>query len=333
MKVSFTGYNFYKSKHIKKGLEFISDNGALFSAGTSLTLATVARPLAIYSTPKTDKENKKLACAKSIASSAVGFMLMLGASLPVSNSIKKINKNPEKYLKQQTINNLKEGKKPLTSSKPYQFATQLFKLGLGMVMAIPKSVITCAFIPPVMALMFASESNNKVGNPDSPKKAQPKKSLTFTGKLPKEPLTRGISKILNTPAVQTFSEKFKESNYPMHITALSDTLATGAFTLQTKHSKKIEEERKKPLINNALISTGLSIISTYVLDKALDNPTEKLINKFREANKKSPKLEKYVEGIRIAKPTLLMGAIYYCAIPLISTFFAERVGKGNDTKG
>ena len=141
MKVNFTGYNLYKSKSLKKGLEFVADNGALFASATSLTLATVARPIAIYSTPKTDKENKKLACAKSISSSAVGFLLMLGASLPVSKSIKKINNSPDKYLKKETISNLKECAKPLTSSKPYQFATQMFKLGLSTAMAIPKSVI------------------------------------------------------------------------------------------------------------------------------------------------------------------------------------------------
>ncbi len=53
------------------------------------------------------------------------------------------------------------------------------------------------------------------------------------------------------------------------------------------------------------------------------------MNTFKEANKNSPKLDKYVEGIRIAKPTLLMGGIYYCVIPLVSTFFAERIGKRN----
>ncbi|MBO6257675.1 hypothetical protein J6N69_06530 [bacterium] len=89
----------YNSKLLKKGLEFAADNGALFVATTSLALSTVARPVAIMATPKADKENKKYAAAKSLASSAVGYIMMLCASLPLANSIKKINENPQKYLK------------------------------------------------------------------------------------------------------------------------------------------------------------------------------------------------------------------------------------------
>ena len=331
MKVNFSGYNIYKSKQLKRGLEFVSDYGALFSAGVSATLATVARPIAIYSTPKTDKENKKLACAKSIASSVVGFGLMLGASLPVSRSIKKINKTPEKYLKESTIKGLKENGKSLTASDGYRFATQLFKLGIGAVAAIPKSLITCALIPPIMYMMFGKKSKGKSDLAGENKvvktKPIPVKSLNFTGKPSKEALTKGIAEIIDNPKVQQFANKHKNSNYPMHIAAITDSAATGAFALQTHNSKKIDEARKRPLINNAIISTGLSILSTYAVDKALDKPANRFIEKFKEANKGAPKLDKYVEGIKIAKPTLLMGGIYYCVIPLISTFFAERVNK------
>ena len=34
-----------------------------------------------------------------------------------------------------------------------------------------------------------------------------------------------------------------------------------------------------------------------------------------------------VEGIKIAKPILIAGLVYYIAIPLISTFLADRVKK------
>ena len=86
----------YNNKLFKKGLEFAADNGALFVATTSLVLSTVARPLVILSTPKTDSENKKYAASKSLASSAAGYILMLCASLPLSKAIKKIDNNPSK---------------------------------------------------------------------------------------------------------------------------------------------------------------------------------------------------------------------------------------------
>ena len=141
----------YNSKILKKGLEFAADNGSLFVATASLALSTIARPIVIMGTPDTDKENKKYACAKSLASSAVGYLLMLGASMPVSKAIKKIDKNPSKYLKSETIEALKAGEKSLAKSKRYGFATQLFKLGLGFVIAVPKSIMTCALIPSVMS--------------------------------------------------------------------------------------------------------------------------------------------------------------------------------------
>ena len=325
MKVNLLG-SIYRNKVLKKGLEFASDNGALFSAATALTLSTVARPIAIYSTPKTDKENRKLACAKSYASSLVGFGLMLGVTHPLSQNIKKINNNPENYLNKNTINTLKNGSKSLLSSKGYQFGTQLFKLGIGAVVAIPKAVITCALIPPIMALTFKTDKNNPSFKTN---KNNSQQTLTFTGNIKKEPIAKGISKVLNNKKVQSFINKHKDSNYPMHITALTDTLATSTFILQTQRNKNIKEERKNVLCANAGIATGLSTVSGYILDKALNKPTEKFIENFKLANAESPKLDKYVEGIKIAKPALILGSIYYCAIPFISTFFAEKTNKNN----
>ena len=118
MNVNLLGNKFYTNKVLKKGLEYAANNGALFGAGASLAFSTIARPIAIYATPKTDKENRKLACAKSFASSAVGFGLMCGVSLPVSNSIKKIDNNPDKYLKPSTVKTLQNGAEKLTNLHP-----------------------------------------------------------------------------------------------------------------------------------------------------------------------------------------------------------------------
>ena len=128
------------------------------------------------------------------------------------------------------------------------------------------------------------------------------------------------------------ADKFKDTNYAMHIPVLGDILATVAFIHQSNRSKKINEDRKKVLNYNAGISTGLSIGASYIVDKALDKPTEKFVKKFSQVNKDAPKLAKYVEGIKIAKPTLIMGGIYYLAIPLVSTFWADRIVKKSNKK-
>lgn len=300
----------YTNRIFKKGLEFASNKSAIFVGSVSLALSTIARPIAILSTPNTNKENKKYACIKSFASTAVGYGLMLGASLPVSNALKEIDKNKTKYLKPQTL-------KRLSTPKKYAFATQLFNLGLGFLIAIPKSILTCALIPPFMAKIF-------------PKKENQQKNISFTGNL-----SKGIGKLIDTNAVQKLTEKFHNTNFEQHIMCLTDVVATGAFITQTAKNKKIEQDRKKALMYNAGISTGLCIAGSYIIDKALKKPTEKFIKNFRKANKNSPKLEKYVEGIRVAKPALILGGIYYIIIPVISTFLADRFDKNkpiSDTK-
>lgn len=299
----------YNNKILKKGLEFAANNGALFVATTSLVLSTVARPLAIMATPDTDKENKQYAASKSIASSAVGYLTMLIFSLPLAKAIKKIDENPQTYLKEKTITNLKNSEKSLAKSSKYKFATQLFKLGLGFLIAVPKSIMTCALLPKVTDKFF-----NKKSKPKNP-------TNSFTG------LEKPIGKIIDTSFIQKISEKFHKTNFEQHIISATDALATGSFIYQTSKSKKIEEKRKTALMYNAGISTGLSITGGYAINSLTKKSTNRFIKNFRQANKNSPKLEKYIEGIKVAKPALILGGLYYVVIPLISTFIADRFDK------
>lgn len=315
----------YNNKLFKKGLEFAAENGALFSGTVSLALSTVARPLAILATPNTDAENKKYACAKSLSSSAVGYLLMLCASMPVAKSIKKIDERPAKYLKARTVKSLKNGADSLLKSKSYNFATQLFKLGIGFLIAVPKSIMTCALIPPFMAKLFPKKEQEKNEKRD----LQKTKVVSFTGKSGIEYLSKGIGRIIDMPSVQKMSNKFHNTNFEQHIMSMTDGLITASFIHQTHKSKRIEENRKKPLMYNAAISTGLCIAGGYALNRALKKPFDKFVDKFCEVNKNSPKLEKYVEGLRIAKPALILGGIYYIVIPLISTFLADRIDRKN----
>lgn len=318
-KISFKGI--YNNKFLLKGLKFAAQNGALFSAGVSLTLSTAARPIAIMATPKTDKEDKKIACTKSIASSLVGYMIMLFASMPVADAVKKIDKEPQKYLKQQTIKNLQTGSESLSKSKSYMFATQLFKLGIGFVMAIPKSILTCALIPPLLMMIFPHKKHkNSSQNPSH------SKIISFKGiyNNASEHLAKGIGKIVDKSKIQNLSKKFCDTNFAQHIMSMTDALLTLSFVKQVSESKKIKNDRKKPLIYNSLISTALCISGGYAINSALKKPTQKFIKNFTLANKDLPELEKYIEGIKIAKPALILGSIYYIFIPVIATFLADR---------
>lgn len=332
MNVKLTTKNIYQNKILCKGLEYAADKSQTFMAGTALLLSTL-RPITILATPKTDRENKKLACAKSIASAGINYSLMWGLTNILSKGIKGIENNPSMYLKKSTIKTIKETGKPLYASKKYQFLAQLFKLGLGFTMAIPKSSLTCALIPGIMDKILNRKNKKTEQKISSNKTIQQKnKNISFKGGAKLNPLSKGIGKIIDKPFMQNMAERFKDSNYAMHIPVMSDILSTAAFIHQSNKSKKIKQERKRVLNYNAGISTGLSITASYIVDRALDKPTEKFIRKFSEANKEAPKLAKYVEGIKIAKPTLIMGGIYYIAVPLISTFFADRIKTKNQAK-
>jgi len=316
-KVAFGGL--YNSKLLKKSLEFAANNGALFSAGVTLGFSAIIRPAAILAAPKAEVEDKKYACAKSISSSLVGYGLMLCASKPVANAILNIDKNPNKYLSKETIEHLTNGAKNLTASKKYNFATQLFKLGLGLLLVFPKSELVNRIIPKVMSKLFKNKADNKEDNKES------KKNIIFTSKCPTDFLSKGIGNAINSKFVKGLADNLANTKFEMHLMTLTDILATYMFVNKTRKNSKIEEKRKDALISNSVISTGLSILGSYSLDKLLDKPTQKFVENFIKANKNSLKLDKYLEGIRVAKPVLIMGAVYYVLIPLISTYLSGQI--------
>ena len=306
--------NVYTNKAVKKGLELAADNGSLFSAGAILGFSAI-RPISIWLTPKTEKEDRMLAISKSIISSTIGFLLMLGISLPVAGGIKKIDKNPEKYLNKETIKKYKNGLNDIYDSKSYTLGTQCFKLGLGAITAIPKAILVAAGVPVIGKLLQGDKNQESKPN-----------NLSFKGK-PRDTMPKFIGKILNQKKYQKFCEKYKDTNFPMHIIAGVDTLSTAAFCYQANKNKEIPPKRRQTLINNSIIGTALSIACGYTVDKLLDKPTEKFIAKYKEINKNEKNLAKQVQGIKIAKPILILGSIYYIMIPLISTFLADKTGK------
>lgn len=330
----------YTNKALKKTFEFASKKPALTAASASVGFSLL-RPFSIWLTPNTDIENRKLACAKSITSSLLNFGLMLGISYPIDNAIKKIDNSPEKYLTKETIDFYKQGAKNINSSKRYLFASQLFKLGIMSVVAVPKAIMTASAIPLIIKLL--NFKNNNEFHSQAERYDLEKKNLHIApspdgegwdGVINAKPDFRGkpalaskIGKTLDKEGVKNFSEKYKDSNFVMHIIALTDALSTLTFITQTKKSKKIKEERKNALIYNSAISTGMCIGSGYLVDKLLDKPAEKFINKFRELNACEKNLEKQVQGIKIIKPLLILGTLYYMIIPFLSTYLAEITDK------
>ena len=261
----------YNNKYLLKSLKLASKNGALFSATTALILSTIARPVAIMSTPKTDNENKKHACAKSLASTLVGYGIMLTASNPIASAVAKIDKSPQNYLTKETIQNLKNGAKALSKSQSYMLATQIFKLGIGLIIALPKSALTCMLIAPILKLF-----PTKAKQIPLPQKNHSKSNIIsfkgLSGQIT-EQIAKGIGKIINQKPLQEFAKKYKDSNFAQHIMTLTDIVLTTAFVRRVKKDKNIKQSRKKPLIHNSVISTGLCITGGYALNYLLQKPT------------------------------------------------------------
>ncbi len=322
--ISFQGI--YNNKQVLKGLKFAAEHTALFTATVSLGFSAI-RPAVILATPKTDENNKKIASAKSLSSAGVGFLITAAATTPLASAVKKIDKNPKKFLSTSSIKNLQNGAKTLLESKSYMLATQLFKLGLGLLIAVPKSALTALFIPPIMKFFFPEKKHRKIEIPKHQK--QNSSIISFKGLYNQatNTLAKGIGKVINSSTIQNFAKKYADTNFIQHIMSITDTILTLSFIHQLKINKNIEEKRKKPLIHNSIMSTGMCIMGGYALNDILNKPTERFINKFKEVNKNLPELEKYVQGIRIAKPALILGTIYYVFIPVLSTFFADRTGK------
>ena len=138
-------------------------------------------------------------------------------------------------------------------------------------------------------------------------------------------LARGFGKIIDTNAVQSFAKKFHDTNIAQHIFAGTGVLLSSFFIYSTAKNKKIEEERKKPLMINTAISCAIATIGGYTIDKILEKPINRFVKRFVEANKNHPKLHKYQEGLKIAKSALIFGMLYRFVVPVVSMFLAEKV--------
>ena len=318
------------NKYLLKGLEKISEHGTTFAAGTSLILSVGLRPLSISKTPDVKEENKFYAMANSISSGLIKFGMIEAVALPIENAVKKIDSNPEKYLKSKL--------KPDTRS--YKFITQTMKLSAGLLIAIPKSIMTIALIPVIMDNLFIKtriipsiydkhfKNNQKPAQDYKITKKTEKNSAqtTFTGKFT-EKLSKGIAKIIDNKNIQKIAKKYehKDEDIFKNMSAATDILLTSTAVYQTNKSKNIHENSKKALIYNNIISTAVTVAGGYWLDCAVKNKTAKFVETFKKANENNPKLLKYIEGINIVRPALIFAGIYYCVLPVFSTYLSDKI--------
>ncbi len=334
MKLQALGTKILTNKHILKGLEKVSEHSSSFGAATALAMSLTLRPLSIMATPDTEKENKQYAAANSICSGLVKFAIIEAIALPLEYAVKKIDANPSKFLKPETMKNLFGSATESAGSRSYKLLTQTLKLSVGLITAIPKSMLTIALIPIVMDKIFANKfsKNAKKENPN-PKNSTPNftsvdKTPFFTGGI-SEKLTKGVANIIDKKPLQNFAIKFQEKDKDVakHISAGTDILLTAAAIHQTEKSSGIKENRKRALIYNNIISTGITIAGGYLVDGLIKKSSEKFIEKFKAMNSGYKNISKCVEGINIIRPAIIFAAIYYGVLPIFSTYLSEKIDK------
>lgn len=318
-KIGFRG-NFLNNKLLLKGLEFASENNSVVTAGTTVVLASIVKPIAILSTPNSSKKDKQIACSKSIASSLVGFGLTLAIFKPISKTFDNLTKEPKKYLTPETLKNLQGDSKSLDVSPAYNFIKQSIKLSPEFIAIVPKAILTIALISPIMTLLF---KKNKAEQ-KAPDELKQSKTPYFKGSNNLN-LSKRLANTLNTPKLQEYAKKYKDSNFMQHMLSLKDILATLCAIGITEYSSNIDKKNKKPLMYNMALSTGLTIGGGYAVNELIKKPVENFTCKFTKANKNDPNLHKYLNGIKVMKPILILGTLYYIAVPMLSTFWADKL--------
>jgi len=323
--------NIMTNKTILSGLAKLSEHGTSFAAATSLLMTTGVRPLVISVTPDVEKENRQYAMANSIGSGLIKFGIVEAVAIPLEMFIKKIDDNPQKFLKPDTIKFLGKNVKDFANSRSYRMITQTMKLGVGLLTAIPKSMLTVALIPVIMDNLFKhkfGKQKNTAPLPNSNFDILKEKNVFFTGRI-SDAVTSGIVKIIDNKKIQNLAIQHEtlDKDIAKHLSAGTDILLTAATCRQTDKSKKIKENRKKALIYNNIISTTVTLTGGYLADAVIKNKTGKLLGRFKELNAADPKLLKYLEGINILRPTLIFAGIYYGILPVISTYLSEKIDK------
>jgi len=93
---------FLQSETLGKVLESAADNPVIFQSAFSLALCCGARPATNFLVTE-DKQDATYASCHSISSGVIGFVWPLIFATPLSVGVKRVLKNPQKYLKPEVV--------------------------------------------------------------------------------------------------------------------------------------------------------------------------------------------------------------------------------------
>jgi len=162
-KVAHNVPKIYTSKAVKKFLEMAADSQAVFDATYAIGLTCFLRPASIVVMPsdKKNKDDNKYAAAHSIASGVIAYLISVVVSKPIADSLKKIAKNKDTFIKTPSTQYLKE-EKAFTAAKNY------VNLIPNALISPLRATITIALIPVILKYIFGlekkkSENSKNIG--------------------------------------------------------------------------------------------------------------------------------------------------------------------------
>ncbi|MBR1754201.1 hypothetical protein IJ732_05125 [bacterium] len=339
------GGKLLKNEKFHKILESANANSAVFNAAFALGLAGILRPATIYAMPTKNKDDNAYAAGHSISSGLIGFAASMLINNPLANAIKNVRKNPQQYLKDETIQNLGKVTKNGLNGAKADIATKYINLGTELAFAIPQACATIALVPLMLKHVFHLEKGKGKAKPEQAQQAQQQvaqqgeKKVSFSGAPVdgkkvgpiKHLLSKGVAAIMNNKTAQKLFDKTAKSdvNIVQHLSAAKGLLISGMYAYRTLTNDKLESERKRTLAVNQI---GVSLVSTvlgYTFSIAAGKKIDKIAEKFMAANLKKvtpDKMGGLIGGIKAASSLMIFSTVYRYLSPVLVTPIANKIG-------
>lgn len=324
----------YTGKGFEKFAKLTS-NPVLLDAAVVLGLTCLLRPIVIANMPGADKRDKQYAAAHSIASGLWGYITAVIMFNPINTAVKNVcnkTKKDPNYLKNSFIKNKPKNRDAFNFVASYGPKLILQPLVAAGTIALIPPMMNLFFNKGKKAAEKATKQEYKetTQTPNTKKEQKTPGALKlienstnqnnqpqFKGKItadseklnflekiiqklakPIEPL---IEKMAQNKHIKKFSESMANGNSEKSA-LMRNILTTGqaltgtlVYITSTMKSKKIEEDRKKTLAANQLITWTGSAIGAFVLNNAIQKGFNKIAADYKKYN--IEKLENNLEEI------------------------------------
>lgn len=165
---------FLDSGKVKKVLQTVYDNEALFENIITIFLAGLLKPICVLLMPGTEEKDKQANATKNFVAAVTGFVLSTAILTPISKGVKKVTKDYGKYIKGidssdyiKLIDPKYEGQKVIYRGKEYvggslsDAYTTFYKKVADLGITPTKAAITIGFMPYVLNFLFKEKNEKK----------------------------------------------------------------------------------------------------------------------------------------------------------------------------